>query len=63
MKANTNKPRNREKRTRHNRKDDMVSITFLLPREDWVKAQQLMRQHEMTAAQIFYAGIGALFLQ
>ena len=63
MKTNTNKPRNRENRTRHNRKDDMVSVTFLLPREDWVKAQMLMRQHDMTAAQIFDAGISVLFLQ
>ena len=63
MKTNTNKPQNRENRTRHNRKDDMVSVTFLLPREDCVKAQMLMRQHDMTAAQIFDAGISALFLQ
>ncbi len=63
MKTNTSKPRNRESRTRHNLKDDMVSVTFLLPREEWVKAQTLMRQHDMNAAQIFRAGICALFLK
>ena len=62
MKTNTNKPRNREPRTRHNRKDDMVSVTFLLPREEWVEAQMLMRRHGITTAQIFHLGISTLFV-
>lgn len=60
MKSYANKPRNRENRTKRSRTDGMISVSFPLPQEDWVRIQKLMRQRDLTASQIFYAGLDAI---
>lgn len=62
MKSFANKPRNRENRTRR-RTDGMVSVSFPIPQEEWVQIQKTMRQHDLTAAKIFYAGLDAMALR
>ncbi len=55
------RPRNRESRTRRSRSDEvvdgMVTVSFRMPQEEWYLVLEMMRNRDVTEAEIFYAGL------
>jgi hypothetical protein len=56
---NTNKPRNRERRTKPNTAGNCISIQIRLPRDTYDQVKDMERRKQHTKEEIFLLGLQA----